>query len=89
MAKGQHLSRHQEKIVKRYYEHRDTIALSKLQEVVSELYLAESPAKTKKLWASAEKALKNAGASPDEVAKVLEEQDPAKLASLVTRLNKA
>ncbi|MEQ9459759.1 MAG: hypothetical protein RIG82_02235 [Phycisphaeraceae bacterium] len=89
MAKGQHLSRHQKGIVKRYYEHKDTIALDKLQEVVSELYLAESDAKRKKLWAAAAIALKNAGATPADIERVTTHDDPAKLASLVTRLGKA
>ncbi|QDU72377.1 hypothetical protein [Mucisphaera calidilacus] len=88
MPKGQGLSRHQEKIVKRYYEHRDTIALARLQEIVSELYLAESQAKANKLWTSAGKALKNAGAGQAEIDRTLDARDPAKLASLVTRLSR-
>lgn len=88
MARGQHLSRHQKGIVKRYYEHKDTIALGKLQEIVSELYLAESEAKRRKLWASAALALKNAGASPADIDRLTTEDDPAKLASLITRLGK-
>ena len=41
MAKHQNLSAYQQKIVKRYYEHADSITIQKLQELVSELYLAE------------------------------------------------
>lgn len=59
MAKGQHLSNYQRGIVNRYYENRDTIALTTLGEIVSDLYLAESEAKRKRLWERAEKALTN------------------------------
>ena len=59
MAKGQHLSKHQRGIVNRYYEHRDTIALNTLGEIVSELYLADSAANPTRLWDRAEKALAN------------------------------
>ena len=43
MAKGQHLTPHQQRIVSRYYEHADTVAITKLQEAVSDLYLATTP----------------------------------------------
>ncbi|WP_428388784.1 hypothetical protein [Mucisphaera sp.] len=89
MAKGQGLSRHQEKIVKRYYEHRDTIAFTKLQEIASELYLADTPAKSKKLWAAAATHLKSAGATPADIEQVTQAADPAKLATLITRLSRS
>jgi len=38
------LTRHQAKIVERYYTHRDTIMLTRLQELVTELYLASADA---------------------------------------------
>ena len=38
-------SRHQSKIVKRYYDNLDTIVATRLQEAVTELYLAESDKK--------------------------------------------
>lgn len=59
MPRGQDLSNHQRKIVDRYYQNRDTIALAKLGEIVSELYLADSEAAKKRLWSRANKALAN------------------------------
>ena len=50
MAKGEPLSNYQRKIVDRYYEHLDTITLTKLSEAVSELYLCESEKKSQTLW---------------------------------------
>ena len=34
-------SKHQQKIIKNYYNNRDAIALQRVQELVTELYLAE------------------------------------------------
>ncbi len=48
---------HQKKIIERYYEHRDGIMLSKLADIVSDLYLADTDAKLNRLWGRAEKAM--------------------------------
>lgn len=86
MAKGQHFTRHQKKIVDRYYEHRDTIMLSKLGEAVSELYLCESQAKAKKLWASVETAMKNLKVEPGRAGKIVAGRDVKGLAALLQEL---
>ncbi|MFH1109621.1 MAG: hypothetical protein V1790_10565 [Planctomycetota bacterium] len=51
-------TRHQKKIIERYYGRREEIMLVKLQEIVTELYLAETDAKRDQLWKRAEKAMK-------------------------------
>jgi len=51
-------TRHQKKIIERYYDRREEIMLVKLQEIVTELYLAETDAKRDQLWKRAEKAMK-------------------------------
>jgi hypothetical protein len=51
-------TRHQKKIIERYYDRREEIMLAKLQEIVTELYLAETDAKRDQLWKRAEKAMK-------------------------------
>lgn len=86
MAKGQHLSSYQRGIVKRYYEHIDTIALQKLGEVVSDLYLA-TPAKAGKLWDSARAALQKTGADPKDFEKIVAARDLQGLARLVNELS--
>ena len=86
MAKGQHLSNHQQGIVKRYYENRDTINLTKLQELVSDLYLAPSPGAADKLWKRIEKALPGAGANPARAQQVLSTRSVTDLAALVGEL---
>lgn len=56
MAK-QEYSSHQKGIIQRYYDNKDTIALQNLQELVTELYLADSDKKKEKLWERAHKAM--------------------------------
>ncbi len=87
MAKGQHLSQHQKKIVNRYYEHLDTISLHKLAESVSELYLCADEKKAAKLWTTVETALKKTGAEPKKVAEILAKRDIKALATLVNTLS--
>jgi hypothetical protein len=48
---------YQDRLIKHYYENLDTIMLHKLSELVSELYIAESPARQRKLWDRARKAM--------------------------------
>jgi hypothetical protein len=86
LAKGQHLSAYQQKIVRRYYNNLDTLALQKLSEAVGELYLCEDAKKRTRLWASVETALRNAKVDPVKIARVLESQDVKLLAELVNSL---
>ena len=50
-------SGYQRDVISRYYENLDGIMLGKLQELVTELYLAAGQAKEKKLWDRAHKAM--------------------------------
>ena len=51
------------------------IALTRLQELVTELYLAETEAKAKKLWQQVEKALDKMKLKPTVKKHILEKQD--------------
>jgi len=86
MAKGQHLSRYQHGIVRRYYEHLDTLTLQKLQETVSDLYLAE-PKTAAKLWDRAGQLLTKAGVEPAQVERSVGKKDIKALAELVGGLS--
>jgi hypothetical protein len=83
MAKGQHLSAHQQKIVRRFYQHQDTIAVQKLSELVSELFLATDDKKREKLWASAAVHLPKLDAEASRCERVLTKRDVQELAKLV------
>lgn len=87
MASGQDYTKHQHGIINRYYEHIDSIALQKLSEIVSDLYLAEGGGATK-LWTSARQALaKLAPADDPRVKNVLSVRSVPGLAKLVTELS--
>lgn len=91
MPRGQDLSAYQRKIVDRYYQNRDTIMLSKLGELVSELALlgggtardAKAEAKRAKLWKSAELAMTNLGVPPERVQAIVRAGDVEALARVV------
>lgn len=86
MAKGQHLSAYQQKIVQRYYDNIDTISLQKLSEAVGEIYLCEDDKKADRLWTTVENALKKFKLNPAKVAPILKERDVKALAALVATL---
>ncbi len=48
---------HQQNIISGYYKNLDTIMLAKLQELVTELYLADTQAKRDRLWKRVEQAM--------------------------------
>ncbi len=56
MAK-QDYSKFQQGVISRYYENMDSIMLQKLQELVTDLYLAMDTPKEEKLWERVEKAM--------------------------------
>ena len=72
------LSPHQKKIVDRYYTHRDTIMLTKLQELVTELYLAKG--KRNALWKRARTAMENLGVKRGLIDHIVDQQSPEVLA---------
>ena len=79
MAK-QERTNYQNKVISRYYENLDTITLTKLQELVTELYLAETPTQKDRLWLRVEKALTKMKVSPAIAVHLLEKKDVRLLA---------
>ena len=77
------LSRHQSKIVKRYYDNLDTIVATRLQEAVTELYLADSEKKRASLWKKVQAQLGKTHADPGVVHQIVEDGDVERLARLV------
>jgi hypothetical protein len=75
------LSDHQRKIVDRYYDHRDTIMLGKLQELVTELYLAESQKRQDQLWKRVDAAMTNLKVKPPLREHILASRDAELLAN--------
>ena len=86
MAKGEFLSPYQRGIVRRYYEHKDTLAHQRLSEIVSELYLCDDPEKAEALWQRVHSALLTIGASKPRVEHLVATRDLKALAALVNEL---
>lgn len=81
----QDFTKHQQGIIKRYYQNIDQITWQKLSELVGDLYLAEGK-KREKLWQTAAAQLEKLGVPADRVANIMEKKDPAMLARLVKEL---
>jgi len=77
---------YQQGVIKRFYEHRDTLALQRLGEIVSDLYVATSEAKMARSWAAAHKQLLAAGVHPHEAGEVVKDRDLGALARIISRL---
>jgi hypothetical protein len=71
---------YQKKIISRYYENLDTITLTKLQELVTELYLAESDAQKNRLWQRVEKAMAKLKVNPAIALHLMQKKDVRLLA---------
>jgi hypothetical protein len=88
MAKHQHLSKHQQGIVNRYYAQHDTIHITKLMELVSELAVAEGGGKKAAgLWKRVELALRQCGVEEPKIRTLVDGADVKKLAEVVGRLS--
>ena len=77
----------QKGVIKRYYEHRDTIAVHKLGELLTELWLAKKGPKAAALWENAYKLLQQAGAPINQACVIVEDRDLDAFAKLVGELS--
>ena len=73
-------SAYQQGIIKNYYENREALALQKLQELVTELYLAETAKKRTQIWSRIAKAMSNLGVPPGIAERILGEKSAELLA---------
>ncbi len=74
MAKNER-SKYQEEVISRYYDNLDGIMLQKLGELVTELYLADTPAKKNRLWQRAHKAMVKLNVPPAIINHIMEKAD--------------
>jgi hypothetical protein len=79
------LTKHQQSIVKRYYENLDTVLLQRVGEQVTDLYLAEGKKRTK-LWESISVSLAKLGVPKSRVDRVRDSDDARQLATLLQEL---
>jgi len=78
-------TKYQQKVIQRYYDNRDDIALQRVQELVTELYLAEGKKRVKH-WESLALHLSKLGVKPDVIAHLRREDKPELVATLVSKL---
>jgi len=78
-------SSHQQKIIKSYYKNRDNIALQRVQELVTELYLSEGK-KREKVWDTIASNLEKMSVPPDRIAHLRGQNKPELVAQLIQSL---
>lgn len=78
-------TRYQEKVIRNFYQNRDAIAVQRLQELVSDLYLAEGK-KRQTVWKSLENHLAKAGIPAAEIENLKKQDKPELVANVVKRL---
>jgi hypothetical protein len=89
MSGGQYLTPRQKAIVNRFYEHADTRTIAALQELVSDLALADPSSKdAAKKWAKAADLLTKAKVAPAQIARVCDAKNIKGFAELVATLSK-
>lgn len=74
---------HQKRIIERYYDHRDSIMLEKLSDLVGELYLAADEKTRDRLWGRVAAALANLKVPETIAAHILSKRSPEVLADHV------
>ncbi len=74
MAKNER-SAYQKEVISRYYENLDTIMLGKLGEMVTDLYLADTPAKKQRLWQRVHKAMVKLKVPPAIIDHIMQKKD--------------
>ena len=78
-------SKYQQKIIKSYYDNRESIALQRVQELVTELYLSEGK-KREKYWAQLTGHLEKLGLKPDQIEHLIKQDRPELVANLVKKM---
>jgi len=78
-------SKHQQKIIKNYYDHRETLALQRAQELITELYLSEG-AKRQRYWQQLAGHLSALGVKQAQFDHLTRQDKPELVAELVRSL---
>ncbi len=81
-------SKFQQKVIRNYYDNREDIDSTKLSELVTNLYLAETDKKKAKLWENAQKLMDRLEVPQSRIDHVVSTQDPAILAAVVQDLQR-
>ncbi len=89
MGTGREYSSYQKKVINRYYDNLDTLVVTRLGEIVTDMALAGGDEKKlARLWKRAEQALERANVESSEIHDVVERRDVEALARIVTKASK-
>lgn len=80
-------SKYQQKIIKNYYENRETLALQRVQELVTELYLTEGK-KRDRHWKSLATHLEKLGVKREQIDHLVGQDNPELVARVIEDLVK-
>lgn len=80
-------SKYQQNIIKNYYKNRDNISLQRLQELVTELYLAEGK-KREQHWKAIASHLEKVGVKQDTIDHLVQQNKPELVLGVVEALLK-
>ncbi len=78
-------TRYQERAIKNFYENRESIALQRAQELVTELYLSEGK-KRDKHWKNLAIHLQKLGVAPETIDHLVAQNRPELVATLLKKL---
>jgi len=78
-------TKYQQRIIKNFYENRESISLQRLSELVTELYLSEGKARERQ-WKFIVGALNKLGLPEQRIEHLKKKDDPKLLAKLVEEL---
>jgi len=78
-------SKHQQRIIRDYYNQREALSLQRLSELVTDLYLAEGKQRQRQ-WKFVVTALQKLGVKKAQIDHLVAQDDPALLAKLVEQL---
>lgn len=78
-------SKYQDKVIRNYYENRDAIAVQRLGELVTELYLAAGKARVRQ-WKNVVSALEKLKIPPARIEHLVKQDNPSLVAKLVEEL---
>ena len=81
-------SRYQQNVIRNYYENRESIALQRAQDIVTELYLSDGK-KRQKYWKSLATHLLKLDVKQETIDHLVQQDDPQLAAQLVNRLAKS
>lgn len=78
-------TKYQDKVIRNYYQNREAIAIQRLQELVTELYLTEGK-KRERHWQSLANHLSALGVKPEQIDHLIKKDNPELVANFIKTL---